>query len=69
MNIPQTSFPRIVIIGGGFAGLAAAKGLEKQELQVVLIDQQLPYISTPSLSSCHWRTRTRFYCFPFKKTL
>ena len=39
MNIPQTSFPRVVIVGGGFAGLAAAQGLEEQELQVVLIDK------------------------------
>lgn len=38
MNIPQTSFSRVVI-GGGFAGLAAARALENQELQVVLIDK------------------------------
>lgn len=30
MNIPQSSFPRIVIIGGGYTGLTAAKGLEKK---------------------------------------
>ena len=49
MNIPQTSFPRVVIIGGGFAGLAAAKGLEKQELQVVLIDQHNYHTFQPLL--------------------
>jgi NADH:ubiquinone reductase (H+-translocating) len=25
MNIPRSSFPRIVIIGGGFAGISLAK--------------------------------------------
>ena len=49
MNIPQTSFPRIVIIGGGFAGLAAARGLEKQELQVVLLDQHNYHTFQPLL--------------------
>lgn len=49
MNIPQSSFPRIVIIGGGFAGLAAAKGLEKQELQVVLIDKHNYHTFQPLL--------------------
>ncbi|TVZ57067.1 NADH dehydrogenase [Lutibacter sp. Hel_I_33_5] len=49
MNIPQTSFPRVVIIGGGFAGLAAAKGLEKQELQVVLIDKHNYHTFQPLL--------------------
>ncbi|MEL0456091.1 NAD(P)/FAD-dependent oxidoreductase [Flavobacteriaceae bacterium SZ-1-7] len=39
MNIPITSFPRIVIIGGGFAGIALAKKLSKQEVQVVLLDK------------------------------
>ncbi|CAM1362814.1 NADH dehydrogenase [Tenacibaculum soleae] len=49
MNIPQTSFPRVVIIGGGFAGLAAARGLEKQELQVVLIDKHNYHTFQPLL--------------------
>ncbi|KAB1154655.1 NAD(P)/FAD-dependent oxidoreductase [Tenacibaculum aiptasiae] len=49
MNIPQTSFPRVVIIGGGFAGLAAAKGLEDQELQVVLIDKHNYHTFQPLL--------------------
>ncbi|UAM98549.1 NAD(P)/FAD-dependent oxidoreductase [Polaribacter litorisediminis] len=49
MNIPQTSFPRVVIIGGGFAGLAAAKGLEKQELQVVLVDKHNYHTFQPLL--------------------
>lgn len=37
--LPEIKFPRIVIIGGGFAGLALAKGLKKQNVQVVLIDK------------------------------
>ncbi len=49
MNIPQSSFPRVVIIGGGFAGLAAAKGLEKQELQVVLVDKHNYHTFQPLL--------------------
>lgn len=39
MNIPKTSYPRIVIIGGGFAGISLAKKLSKQEVQVVLMDK------------------------------
>lgn len=49
MNLPQTSFPRIVIIGGGFAGLAAARGLENQDLQVVLIDKHNYHTFQPLL--------------------
>ena len=49
MNIPQTSFPRVVIIGGGFAGLATARGLEEQELQVVLIDKHNYHTFQPLL--------------------
>jgi NADH dehydrogenase len=49
MNIPQSSFPRVVILGGGFAGLAAAKGLEKQELQVVLVDKHNYHTFQPLL--------------------
>lgn len=49
MNLPQSSFPRVVIIGGGFAGLAAAKGLENQELQVVLVDKHNYHTFQPLL--------------------
>ena len=49
MNIPQTSFPRVVIVGGGFAGLAVARGLEKQEIQVVLIDKHNYHTFQPLL--------------------
>ncbi|CAM1345206.1 NAD(P)/FAD-dependent oxidoreductase [Tenacibaculum amylolyticum] len=49
MNIPQTSFPRVVIIGGGFAGLAVARGLEGKELQVVLLDKHNYHTFQPLL--------------------
>lgn len=39
MNIPNTNLPRIVIIGGGFAGIALAKELRNKKVQVVLLDK------------------------------
>jgi NADH dehydrogenase len=39
MNIPQSKNPRIVILGGGFAGIALAKQLKNKGVQVVLLDQ------------------------------
>lgn len=49
MNIPRTSFPRIVIIGGGFAGISLAKKLSKQEVQVVLLDKHNYHTFQPLL--------------------
>jgi NADH dehydrogenase len=49
MNIPKTSYPRIVIIGGGFAGIALAKKLSKQEVQVVLLDKHNYHTFQPLL--------------------
>lgn len=49
MNIPRTSYPRIVIIGGGFAGIALAKKLSRQEVQVVLLDKHNYHTFQPLL--------------------
>lgn len=39
INIPESTLERIVIVGGGFAGLLLAKKLLKANYQVVLIDK------------------------------
>lgn len=39
LNIPDTSKPRIVIIGGGFGGINLIKHLNTNDFQVVLIDR------------------------------
>ena len=41
--------PRVVIVGGGFGGLAAAKALRKTDAQVVLIDRQNHHLFQPLL--------------------
>jgi NADH dehydrogenase FAD-containing subunit len=41
--------PRVVIVGGGFGGLAAAKALRKAPLQVVLIDRTNHHLFQPLL--------------------
>ena len=37
--LPDTKLPRVVIIGGGFAGLALVEKLKHKEVQVVLFDK------------------------------
>jgi NADH dehydrogenase len=49
MNIPQTSKKRVVIVGGGFAGIACAKGLKKSGFQVVLMDRHNYHTFQPLL--------------------
>ncbi len=39
MNIPETDKKRVVIIGGGFAGLHLAKGLKNSDFQIVMLDK------------------------------
>src|SRR5271154_779312 len=41
--------PKIVIIGGGFAGLHAAKGLAKLDVDVILIDRKNHHTFQPLL--------------------
>lgn len=39
IKIPETSHPRIVVLGGGFGGLNLAKGLRNKPFQIVVIDK------------------------------
>ena len=41
--------PRIVIVGGGFGGLAAAKALKHTPAQVILIDRANHHLFQPLL--------------------
>jgi NADH dehydrogenase len=49
MNIPKAEIPRVVIIGGGFAGISLAKRLLKREFQVVLLDRHNYHTFQPLL--------------------
>ena len=44
MNIPKSNLPRVVIIGGGFAGIAVARELRQQKVQIVLIDRGMTFV-------------------------
>lgn len=48
-NMRQSSRPRIVILGGGFAGLGAAMKLKKSNAEVVLIDKHNYHTFQPML--------------------
>src|SRR5690554_6930948 len=48
-KIPNTSQKRIVIIGGGFAGLAMAKKFAGKDVQVVLLDRHNYHTFQPLL--------------------
>jgi NADH dehydrogenase len=43
------SLPRVVIVGGGFAGLAAAKALRKTPARIILIDRSNHHLFQPLL--------------------
>jgi NADH dehydrogenase len=45
----QLSSPHVVIIGGGFAGLYAAKSLKKAPVKVTLIDKRNFHLFQPLL--------------------
>jgi NADH dehydrogenase len=49
MNIPASKYPRIVIIGVGFAGIALSKKLRNKNVQVVLIDKHNYHTFQPLL--------------------
>ena len=38
-NIPSSDLERVVILGGGFAGIELAKKLSSKKYQIVLLDK------------------------------
>jgi len=49
MNVPKSSVPRIVVIGGGFAGVSFIKKLRGQKVQIVLFDRHNYHTFQPLL--------------------
>ncbi len=49
MNIPKTDLPRVVIIGGGFAGMALLRKLLKEDVQTVILDKHNYHTFQPLL--------------------
>ena len=49
MNIPVSEYPRVVVIGGGFAGMNLVKRLLKAPFQVVLLDRHNYHTFQPLL--------------------
>jgi len=49
MNIPESTLPRVVIVGGGFAGVQLVKTLANKNVQVVLIDKHNYHTFQPLL--------------------
>jgi NADH dehydrogenase FAD-containing subunit len=48
MDMPE-QLPRVVIVGGGFGGLAAAKALRRAPVEVILIDRNNHHVFMPLL--------------------
>jgi NADH dehydrogenase len=48
-SLPPTTIPHVVIVGGGFGGLQAAKALRKEPVQITLIDQNNYHLFQPML--------------------
>ncbi len=49
MNIPETGVPRIIVIGGGFAGISFIKKLKNENVQIVLFDRHNYHTFQPLL--------------------
>src|SRR5215472_6060890 len=48
-NVMSNPIPRVVIVGGGFGGLAAAKAFRKAPVRVTLIDRNNHHLFQPLL--------------------
>ncbi len=49
MNIHHKNLPRVIVVGGGFGGLEAAKALRRVAVRVTLLDRQNHHLFQPLL--------------------
>ncbi len=49
MNIPHTKLPRVIVVGGGFAGISLAKKLKDLPIQLVMFDRHNYHTFQPLL--------------------
>jgi len=49
MNVHHRNLPRVIIVGGGFGGLSAARALNKAPVRVTLLDRQNHHLFQPLL--------------------
>lgn len=49
IELPENSFPKVVIIGGGFGGISLAKKLRSKEVQVIMFDRHNYHTFQPLL--------------------
>jgi NADH dehydrogenase len=49
LNIPETTLKRVVVIGGGFAGINFIKQIKDEKLQIVLLDRHNYHLFQPLL--------------------
>ena len=49
VNVPISNLPRLVIVGGGFAGLTLARKLKGADLQIILLDKNNYHTFQPLL--------------------
>ena len=49
MNLPKTQNPRVVVIGGGFAGISFIKKIKNEAIQIVLFDKNNYHTFQPLL--------------------
>src|SRR5689334_14533417 len=49
MQVHHRNLPRVIVIGGGFGGLCAARGLKDASVRVTLLDRENHHLFQPLL--------------------